>query len=63
MQEAIVNQEVDNMIDPLEIKLVKKADRMLRNESARARRKQLKHIREMKLINEWAKARRDRKSK
>lgn len=61
MQQAIIQEEVINEPDPIEIKDMKKADRMLRSEAARHRRKELKMVREMKVVNEWAKARRARK--
>ena len=48
--------------EDVEFKDVKKADRMLRSAAARARRKVTKQIREMKLFNEWARARRERKN-
>ena len=48
--------------EDIEFKDLKKADRMLRSESARQRRRESKQIREVKTVNEWAKARRDRKN-
>ncbi len=48
--------------DELElIKNTAKANRLLRSESARAKRKELKQIRETRILNEWAKQRRERK--
>jgi hypothetical protein len=47
-----------------ELELIKntaKADRLSRSEAARAKRKELKQIRETKILNEWAKQRRERK--
>ena len=60
MQEQVAYEEE---YDINELKDHKKADRMLRSEAARARRKETKHIREMKIVNEWAKNRRDRHKK
>ena len=57
MQEQVTDEDA-----AIVNKDLKKADRMLRNESARARRKELKQVREIKLMNEWAKSRRARKS-
>lgn len=48
--------------EDIEFKDYKKADRMLRSESARQRRRETKQVREMKVINEWAKSRRARKA-
>lgn len=48
--------------DEIETKSFKKAERMLRSEAARQRRKHLKEVREARLLNEWAKARRQRKA-
>jgi hypothetical protein len=48
----------------IELELIKntaKADRLSRSEAARAKRKELKQIRETKILNEWAKQRRERK--
>lgn len=55
MQENVAYEDV-------EFKDYKKSDRMLRSEAARQRRKETKQIREQKVINEWAKARRERKN-
>lgn len=55
MQEQVTYEEV-------EFKDYKKSDRMLRSEAARQRRRETKHIREMRVVNEWAKARRERKN-
>lgn len=60
MQEQPTNEDIEDIA--VVNKDLKKADRMLRNESARARRKELKQVREIKLMNEWAKSRRARKS-
>lgn len=49
--------------DEIEFKDRKKADRMLRSESARRRRRVTKNVRETRIINQWAKARRARKNK
>lgn len=48
--------------EDVEFKDLKKADRMLRSEAARQRRKELKQVRETRILNEWAKARRERKN-
>lgn len=48
--------------EEIETKSFKKAERMLRSEAARQRRKELKEVREARLLNEWAKARRQRKA-
>ena len=58
MQEQVAYEE-----ETMVAKDFKKADRMLRSEAARARRKETKQVREMKLLNEWARARRERKAK
>ena len=49
--------------EEIETKPRKRADRMLRSESARRRRKSLKTVKETRILNEWAKARRERKRK
>ena len=46
--------------EEIEFKDYKKADRMLRSESARSRRREVKSVIEMKMENEWGKARRQR---
>jgi hypothetical protein len=51
-----------NALEEIETKSFKKAERMLKSDSARQRRKQLKEVREIKLLNEWAKQRRARKA-
>lgn len=58
-QEQVTHEDININFN----KGVTKADRMLRSDAARARRKELKQIREMKIVNEWAKARRERKAK
>lgn len=55
MQEQIAYEEIEH-------KDYTKAERMLRSEAARARRKETKNVRETKIMNEWARARRARKS-
>ncbi len=50
-------------VEDIETKPSKKLLRMGRSESARSRRRYLKQIREMRLLNQWAKARRTRKRK
>jgi hypothetical protein len=49
-------------LEEIETKSFKKAERMLKSDSARQRRKQLKEVRETKILNEWAKQRRARKA-
>lgn len=46
--------------EEIETKSFKKAERMLRSETARQRRKMLKEVRETRTLNEWAKQRRAR---
>jgi len=58
MQESIAFEEVIEPINPS-----KKQLRMGRSESARSRRRYLKQIRETRLLNQWSKARRERKRK
>ena len=41
---------------------LKKSDRMLKSEAARTRRKLIKETLETKILNEWAKSRRERKA-
>lgn len=55
MQESIAYEEVV-------AKDYTKAERMLRSESARQRRRTTKVVRETKIMNEWAKQRRARKT-
>lgn len=55
MQEHVSYEDV-------EFKDHKKSDRMLRSETARARRKETKKIRETRTLIQWAKARRQRKN-
>lgn len=40
---------------------IKRGQRLNKSEAARQRRKEMKTIREVRLLNEWAKARRERK--
>jgi len=54
MQDTTAYEEIEN-------KDRAKAERMLRSESARRRRKALKNVRETKILNEWARQRRIRK--
>lgn len=56
-------QENNALEEVSEVEFSKKLMRMGRSESARQRRRYLKQIREMRLLNEWAKARRERKRK
>ena len=62
MHQAII-EDVTNEELEIEIKDMRKADRMLRSEAARNRRREMKHVREMKIINEWARLHRAKKSK
>jgi hypothetical protein len=55
MQEHVTYEDI-------EFKDYKKANRMLRSESARQRRKEVKSVRETKIMNEWARSRRARKA-
>lgn len=55
MQEETVHEEIP-------VKDYKKADRMLKSEAARARRKSIKETIETKILHEWAKARREKKA-
>lgn len=48
--------------EEIETKSYKKAERMLRSDSARQRRKMLKEVRETRTLNEWAKQRRARRA-
>jgi len=54
MQDTTAYEEIEN-------KDRAKAERMLRSESARRRRKALKNVRETRTLNEWARQRRIRK--
>ena len=49
--------------EEIEFKDRRLADRMLRSESARRRRKETKNVRETRTLNKFAKARRMRKAK
>jgi len=51
----------DIAYEDIEFKDYKKASRMLRSKAARMRRKETKLVREARLLNEWARARRERK--
>ena len=62
MQEQSDNEDTDIGIGDVN-KDMKKSDRMLRSVAARTRRKELRQIRETRILTEWAKARRERKSK
>jgi len=53
----------ETAFDEIETKPRKRAERMLRSDSARRRRKALKVVKETRILNEWAKARRARKRK
>lgn len=61
MQQAI--QEEVTYEEEIESKDMSKAERMLRSEAARARRKNVKLVREMKVTNEWARIHRAKKKK
>lgn len=49
--------------EDVELKPTVRGERMLRSEAARTRRKELKTVREKRVINEWARARRAKKKK
>jgi hypothetical protein len=49
--------------EDVEVKPVVRGERMLRSEAARTRRRELKTVRENRVINEWARARRAKKKK
>lgn len=53
MQETVAHEEIKP-------KDFKKADRILRSESARARRREVKLVKEIREENEWAKRRRQK---
>jgi hypothetical protein len=53
----------ETVFEEIVVKDLARADRMLRSESARRRRKTGKQIRETKIVNQWAKSRRQRKRK
>ena len=64
MQEQSDNEDTDIDIGIGDVnKDMKKSDRMIRSVAARTRRKELRQIRETRILTEWAKARRERKSK
>lgn len=60
MQEEHMQEET--IVEEIVVKDAKKADRIMRSEAARARRKALKETIETKILHEWAKARRDKKA-
>lgn len=60
MQQVI---QEDVTIEEIELKDMSKAERMLRSEAARNRRRETKHVREMKITNEWARRHRAKKAK
>ena len=60
MQEEHMQEET--IVEGIVVKDTKKADRMMRSEAARVRRKSLKETLETKILHEWAKARRDKKA-
>ena len=49
--------------DNVELKPAIRGNRMLRSEAARGRRRELKRVRENRVLNEWARARRAKKKK
>lgn len=59
MQEEHMQEETQAEIV---VKNTKKADRIMRSEAARSRRKSLKETIETKILHEWARARRDKKA-
>ena len=60
MQEEHMQEET--IVEGIVVKDTKKADRMMRSEAARVRRKSLKETLETKILHEWARARRDKKA-
>ena len=62
MQQAIIKEE-EVPFEDIEFKDKAKAERMLRSEAARARRKEIKQVRETKVVNEWARIHRAKKKK
>ena len=60
MQEEPVHEEIVH--EEIVVKDYKKADRLMKSEAARARRKSIKETLETKILHEWAKARRDKKA-
>ena len=49
--------------DDVDLKPTVRGERMLRSEAARGRRRSLKRVRENRVLNEWARARRAKKKK
>jgi hypothetical protein len=49
--------------EEVELKPLDRGERIMRSEKARARRKGLKTVREQKVLNEWARARRAKKKR
>jgi hypothetical protein len=62
MQKENTQEETMLESDPIIVKDYTKADRLMKSEAARARRKNLKETLETKILHEWAKARRDKKA-
>jgi hypothetical protein len=56
------HMQEETVVEEIVVKDTKKADRIMRSEAARARRKALKETLETKILHEWAKARRDKKA-
>jgi hypothetical protein len=56
------HMQEETVVEEIVVKDTKKADRIMRSEAARARRKALKETIETKILHEWAKARRDKKA-
>jgi len=58
-----MNTQEIPVYEDVEFKPASRGDRMLRSEAARERRRGLKRVRENRVLNEWARARRARKKK
>ena len=58
-----MNTQEIPVYEDVEFKPASRGDRMLRSEAARERRRGLKHVRETRVLNEWARARRAKKKK
>jgi len=58
-----MNTQEIPVYENVEFKPASRGHRMLRSEAARMRRRELKRVRENRVLNEWAKARRARKKK
>lgn len=63
MQQAIQEEMEVTTEEAIIQKDMRKAQRMLRSEAARNRRRELKQVRETKIVNEWARLHRAKKKK